>query len=533
VNPADLNVVLLAATAVLLAGVAAVRVSTKVGLPSLLLYLAIGLAIGESGFGFGFEDTSLTLVLGSLALAVILAEGGFTTDWRVVRPVAGVALLLATLGVAVSVTVTAGIAWLVLDVDARTAVLLGAVVSSTDAAAVFAVLRSMSLKRRVRATLEAESGLNDPPVILLVTVVVSDAWDNANALAVAGSMAYQLVAGAAIGLVVARVGQWVLARSALPAVGLYPLATFAIALLAFATAGVAGASPFLAVYIAGLWLGNAMLPHRRATTGFAEGLAWLAQIGLFVMLGLLASPNRLLDALVPAIIVGTVLLLIARPASVILCATPFRIPWREQAFMSWAGLRGAVPIVLATIPMTVGLPGGERVFDVVFLLVVVFTLIQGPTLAAAARRFGVDVATTPREVSIESAPLENMGATLLQFEVPSASRLDGVYVPELRLPGDAAITLILRAGEIFVPDEHTVVRTGDHLLLAVSNRERQAAERRLRAVSRAGRLATWFGEKGESDDQAGSTARLGTGRANGHVVVHRLRQVDPAKAVQT
>lgn len=493
----DLNGVVLVATLVLLAGVVAVRISTRAGLPSLLLYLAIGLGLGEAGLGIAFEDADLTMILGSLALAIILAEGGLTTRWAVIRPVVGVSVVLATVGVAVSVTATAGLAWLALDIDVRTAVLLGAVVSSTDAAAVFAVMRTLPLRGRLRATLEAESGFNDPPVIILVTVVTSTAWNESSPLSVAAMMLYQLVTGALVGLVIARAGQWLLTRSALPSAGLYPLATIAIAMLAFAAAGLAGASPFLAVYVAALWLGNAALPHRNATQGFADGLAWLAQIGLFVMLGLLASPSRLIDAFVPALIVGGGLLLIARPLSVVLCATPFRIPWREQAFMSWAGLRGAVPIVLATIPITVGLPSAERIFDVVFLLVVVFTLIQGPTLPAAAQLLGVGEPDTTREVTIESAPLENIDASLLQFQVPQRSKLAGVSITELRLPANAVVSLIQRDDTILVPSGATTLRTGDNLLIAAADSTRAAVENRLRAVSRAGRLAGWNGEHGD------------------------------------
>lgn len=494
---ADLNGVVLVAALVLLAGVAAVRVSTRAGLPSLLLYLAIGLGLGEAGLGIAFEDTDLAMILGSLALAIILAEGGLTTRWAVIRPVVGLSAVLATVGVAVSVTVTAGLAWLALDIDIRTAVLLGAVVSSTDAAAVFAVMRTLPLRGRLRATLEAESGFNDPPVIILVTVVTSTAWHEAGPVSVMAMMGYQLVVGAIIGLVVARAGQWVLTRSALPSAGLYPLATIAIAMLAFAVAGLAGASPFLAVYVAALWLGNAALPHRNATRGFADGLAWLAQIGLFVMLGLLASPSRLVEAFLPALIVGGGLLLVARPLSVLACATPFRIPWRDQAFMSWAGLRGAVPIVLATIPITVGLPAAERIFDVVFLLVVVFTLIQGPTLPAAARLLRVGEPDATREVTIESAPLETIDASLLQFQVPEQSKLAGVSITELRLPANAVISLIQRDDTILVPGETTTLRAGDNLLIAAADRARPAVENRLRAVSRAGRLAWWHGEHGD------------------------------------
>lgn len=502
-NPAELNLAVLAATTVLLLGVAAVRVSTGAGFPSLLLYLALGLVIGEAGLGLSFEDAALAQTLSTIALAVILAEGGLTTRLPVIRPVASLAGVLATVGVAVSVTITSTLAWLLLDVDARTAVLLGAVVSSTDAAAVFAVMRTVPLPARTRATLEAESGFNDPPVIILVMLVVSDAWHSLNpALAMLGFL-QQMLVGAAVGAAVAYAGRWVLSHLALPATGLYPLATLAFAMLGFGAAGIGGGSPFVAVYVAGLLLGNAGLPHHNATLGFAEGLAWLSQIGLFVLLGLLASPSRLDEALLPALVVGVALTFVARPLAVLLCATPFRLPWREQVFVSWAGLRGAVPIVLATFPITAGLPGAHRVFDVTFLLVVVFTLVQGPTLPWLSRRLGVTQGGHTRELEIEHAPFEEIGATMLTCDIPQESRLNGVEVAELRLPGDAVVALVLRNGTLFVPRGDTVLRRGDHLLLAVTDTHRAAVEKRLRAVSRAGRLATWL-----EDQRHASTANM-------------------------
>ena len=495
---ADLNLVVLAVTGLLLVAVAAVRLSTRAGLPTLLLYLGLGVVIGEAGLGIEFEDAELTQAVGLVLLGIILTEGGLTTRWPVIRPVLVPSLLLATLGVAVSVAATAAVTYALLDVDLRTAVLLGAVVSSTDAAAVFSVLRTMPLRRRLGATLEAESGFNDPLVVILVTLVVSDGWDRPDPLLALGQVLYQLVAGAAVGLLVARLGETVLRRSALPSVGLYPIATVAFAMSAFALAGIAAASSFMAVYVAGLWLGNARLPHRNATLGFAEGLAWLSQISLFVLLGLLSSPGRLPAALLPALVVGGGLLLLARPLSVLLCATPFRVPWREQAFMSWAGLRGAVPIVVATIPISAGLPAAQQVFDIVFLLVVVFTLVQAPTLPPLARRLGVDEEPDTTEVLIESAPLERMDADLLQATVPAGSRLHGVAMWELRLPPGAVVSLVLRDGRSLVPDRDTSLRHGDHLLLVVPTAARAEVERRLRAVHRAGRLAGWLGEHGEA-----------------------------------
>lgn len=490
----DLNLTILCAALVLLAGVAAVRVSARAGLPSLLLYLLIGLAIGESGLGLQFEDVDLTMLLSTVALAVILAEGGLSTRLDVVRPVIGLAGLLATVGVAVSVAVTALVTKLALGVDTRTALLLGAIVGSTDAAATFAIMRRLPIKPRLRAVLEAESGFNDPPVIVLVTVVASDAWGSSGALAIVGIIAYQLFVGALSGLLVGRLGEWLLARSALPAVGLYPLATFAILFLAFAVSGVAQASGLMAIYVAGIWLGNARLPHRQATLGFADGLGWLAQIGLFVLLGLLASPGRLPGAILPAAIVGIGLTFVARPISMALCATWWRVPWRHQAFLSWAGLRGAVPIVLATIPVAQGLPSATRIFDIVFLLVVAFILLQAPLLPLLARRTDVAVQGAT-DLQVESAPLEELDVSLVQLSVPEDSRLVGVHVTDLRLPADASVGLIRRDRHVFVPDRHTSLQAGDHLVLAVADRVRAATEERLQAIGRDGRLAFWYAER--------------------------------------
>ncbi len=495
-EPVDLYRVVLWATALLLVAVLGVRVSSRTGLPSLLVYLALGMAAGESGLGLEFEDFDLAQNLGLVALAVILAEGGLTTRWSLIRPVFGFAVVLSTVGVVVSVAVVAVAAHLLLGFDVRTAVLLGAVVSSTDAAAVFSVLRTLPLQRRLRATLEAESGCNDAPTVILVGLVIGDAWEQAHLLTAAGLVLFELVVGTLIGIVVGRLGQVLLARIALPATGLYPLATLALTLLSFAAAGYVHASGFIAVYVTGLWLGNAALPHRRASLGFAEGAAWLAQIGLFVLLGLLVSPNQLPVAVVPAIAVGLVLLLLARPLSILVCAVPFGLPWREQAFLSWAGLRGAVPIVLATIAVAADLPAGPDVFAIVFVLVVVFTLIQAPTLPHLARWLGVAETDAPRDVELESAPLAEVGAELIQVTVPDRSRLAGVTIAELRLPPGAAVTLVVRQGKTFVPDRYTSLNTGDRLLIVATAATRSLTENRLRAVSRAGRLARWSGEPG-------------------------------------
>ncbi|WP_412742223.1 potassium/proton antiporter [Krasilnikovia sp. MM14-A1004] len=494
-----LDVALLIGAAVLLVAVAAVRLSTRVGLPSLLVYLLIGILLGEAGLGIRFDDAELTRTLGFCALIVIIAEGGLTARWSALRPVLGLSATLATLGVAVSIVVVGVVVHLLLGLDWRLALLYGAVLSSTDAAAVFATLRRLRLPPRLVATLEAESGMNDAPVVLVVVLLASPAaaalsWHEL-------LLFYELAAGAAIGLFVGAAGRWLLRRAALPSAGLYPIAAVGLTVLAYAAGAVAHASGFLAVYVAGVVLGNARLPHRRAILGFADGLAWVAQIGLFVLLGLLVSPGRLPGALVSALVVGGALVLLARPLSVAVSALVVRgAPgWRGQAFLSWAGLRGAVPIVLATIPLSAGTPGAEKLFDAVFVLVIIFTLLQAGTVAPVARWLGVTAPAEAAEVQVESAPLENMHADLLQIGLAPGSRLAGVHIDELRLPVGAVVTLVVREGAGFVPAPDTRLRTGDTLLIVATADVRDTAERRLRAVSRRGRLARWFGEDGREE----------------------------------
>ncbi|MGZ6791923.1 MAG: cation:proton antiporter domain-containing protein, partial [Mycobacteriales bacterium] len=265
-----------------------------------------------------------------------------------------------------------------------------------------------------------------------------------------------------------------------------------LVLLAFGAAGSLRASGFLAVYVAGLVIGSTRLPHRRAVLGFATSLALLAELGLFVLLGLLASPSRLLGAVPEAVLVGAAALLLARPLAVLVSTTPFRVPWREQVFLAWSGLRGAVPIVLATVPVSAGVPGGTDVLDAVFVLVVVYTLVQAPTLPWVGRRLGVVEDLEARDREVESAPLEQVRADLLQVQVRPGSHLHGVYVDELRLPRGAVLSLLVRGGEGVVPSGSTRIEAGDQLLVVATTDSRAAAEERLRAVSKDGKLARWY-----------------------------------------
>lgn len=445
----------------------------------------------------------MTQVIGYAALVVILAEGGLGTKWKEIKPALPAAAALSLAGIAVSVGVTAAGAHYLVGLEWRQALIIGAVVSSTDAAAVFSVLRKVPLPSRVTGILEAESGFNDAPVVILV-VAFSMAGPVEHWYILIGEIALELAIGAAIGIAVGWLGAYGLRHVALPASGLYPIAVMAIAVAAYAAGAMAHGSGFLAVYLAAMVLGNAKLPHWPATRGFAEGLGWIAQIGMFVLLGLLVTPHDLLDDTWPAIVIGLILTVVARPLGVVVSLLPFRLPWQEKALMSWAGLRGAVPIILATIPMVNGVNDSQRIFNIVFVLVVVYTLIQGPTLPWLATKLRLGDSSGAADLGIESAPLERLRGHLLSVAIPKGSRMHGVEVGELRMPAGAAVTLIVRNGESFVPQPTTVLQRDDELLVVATDPVRDAAEKRLRAVGQGGKLAGWLGTTGQEPEGRGN-----------------------------
>jgi cell volume regulation protein A len=491
----QLETFLLLGSAVTFLAVLAVRVSSRAGLPSLLIYLLMGVLLGEDGVGIGFEDAELAHALGFAALVLILAEGGLTTNWREIRPAMRLGVSLATVGVTVSVAVVAVGSHYLLGLPWELAVLLGAVTSATDAAAVFSVLRVVPLPRRLTGSLEAESGLNDAPTVVLVVLVSTGAAADEGVLMMLLTIVFELSAGVLFGLVVGFGGAWVMRRAALPSTGLYPIAVLCLTVFAYAGGAALHASGFAAVYVAALVLGNSDLPHRGATRSFSEGIAWLAQIGLFVMLGLLLSPGRIsLETVGLAVAAGLILTFVARPLSVLISAAVQPMPWRQLGFLSWAGLRGAVPIVFTTIPLAEGVADAERLFDIVFVMVVIYTLLTGPTLPVVARVLGVGRRYEPRDLELEAAPLERLAADLLQITISPASRMHGVEVGELRLPTGASVALIIREGDAKVPERRTVLRHGDELLVVTPRTQRLRTEQRLRQVSLHGRLAQWLKE---------------------------------------
>ena len=502
----NLDLALLVGSVVTLVAVLAAFVGTRIGLPALLLFLLVGMGMGDSGLGFHFNDAALAHQLGFAALVLILAEGGLTTKWSEIRPSIGPAVMLATVGTMVSIGAMTAFGYWGLGLSLSVAALLGAVTAPTDSAAVFSVLRGLPLPASVRATLEAESGINDAPVVLLVatfTAVATGQGLHGGPLLVGLLVVLELLGGALLGLAFGAVAIYLMARVALPASGLYPLATIAWAVMAYGSGVFLHVSGFAAVYVCSVLIGNGRLPHRHAVRSFAEGIGWISQIGLFVMLGLLASPGRLtLRTVVVGVVAGLFLTAVARPLAVIVSTVWFRLPWRHQAFLSWAGLRGAVPIILATVPMSQNMERADVLFDVVLVFVVVFTALQGPTLPWVGRRLGLVDPDAARDVDIEAAPLDRISASLLQVRVPEGSRLAGVTVAELRMPPNAVVSLVIRDGRSFSPSGRDVLHVGDELLIVTPGSQRGLIESRLTEIGRGGRLAHWHGVRaGEAPDE--------------------------------
>jgi potassium/hydrogen antiporter len=495
VRMVEIDVILLVGAVVLIAAIIAARIGARIGLPSLLLFLGLGLVMGESGIGISFDNADLAQALAFAALVVILAEGGLTTRWSDIRASAILAALLATVGVLISVGLMTLFVHYVLGLPFWIAVLLGAVTSPTDAAAVFSVLRHVPVPHSLRGALEAESGLNDAPTVLLVLLASSYAVGAPVEFGIPGLLgliALELIGGLIIGGGLGWLGAQILRRVALPSSGLYPLAILVWTVFAYGITALVHASGFAAVYVCALILGNVQLPHRAATRSFVEGIGWIAQIGLFVMLGLLAFPDRVTPhAALIAITAGFFLTLVARPVAVVACAVWFKVPIRHQVFLSWAGLRGAVPIVLATIPLAQEVAGAEFLFDVVLVFVIVFTCLQGPTLPFVARLLGLMDDWSAQDIEVEVAPLDRISADLLQVRIPPKSRLAGVEVGELRLPKDTVVSLIIRDERPFYPDLRERIKVGDELLIVTPEDQRENTEERLRAVGKRGRLARW------------------------------------------
>lgn len=402
-----IEAVILVAGVLLCAGVLASRLSDALGVPSLLLFLVLGMLAGSEGIGgIAFDSHRLAQQLGTVALLIILFAGGLETRWKEVKPVLAPGLLLSTVGVVLTTALLGSFAWFVLgtysDFDLGTAgltwleaLLLAAIVSSTDAAAVFSVFRTSEVQPlpRLRYLLEFESGSNDPMAVLLTTLIlgVMATGGTVTPGLVAATLLLQFLGGGVVGALIGRVAASLVNRAKLAGDALYPVFVFACSLIVFGLTEGLGGNGFLAVYVAGLVLGNRLHERRQSVVDFHDGLSWLMQIAMFVMLGLLVFPSQLGSVALVAVALALFLMFIARPVSVLMCLLPFRYGRRELSYISWVGLRGSVPIILATFPATYGIGAANQIFNVVFFVVLTSVLVQGLTLVPAARRLGVVV----------------------------------------------------------------------------------------------------------------------------------------------
>jgi cell volume regulation protein A len=466
----DVGRLIFIAGALLAVAITASLVAGRLRVPGLLLFLAVGMAVGSDGLGWiHFSDYELARAIGIVALALILYEGGLASGWSEIRPVIWPSIGLATIGTAVTAAATGLVASWVLNLSTLEGLLLGSIVASTDGAAVFAILRGSTLRRRVARTLEGEAGLNDPVAILFVIAFIELIKDpDRSVIGLVGRLAAEMSIGLAVGLAIGYGAALALQRVRLSSAGLYPVASLAAAALSFGGADVLHGSGFLAVYVTGLVIGSFPTPATRTIAAFHDGLGWVAQLVLFLTLGLLVFPAQLGDVAVQGIVVSLVLVLVARPLGTILGTAFTGFSTAERIALSWAGLRGGVPVVLATFPVIEHVPGSLEFFNIVFFTVVVSTLLQGTTFEWVARKLGVTTneAALPAPL-MEPLAVKRLGAEVADFLVRAGDAIDGMRVRELGLPRDALLTVIVRADQAVPPRGSTRVQAGDRLNLLI------------------------------------------------------------------
>lgn len=443
------------------------RAAGRAGIPVALLFITIGALAGSEGIGrIEFEDYGVAFRLGTIALLLILFDGGLNTPSRSLRESIRPATVLATLGVALTAGLVA-LAARALGLPWGQALLLGATVSSTDAAAVFAVLRGsgLHLKRRVGGTLELESGLNDPMAVILTMAMtttliggVDDWW------LLIPTAALQLVVGGGLGTAIGLLGRGLLRHARLPAGGLYPVLTLAFAFVAFGLPTLLSGSGFLAVYVAGLLIGNADIRYRAGVLRVHDAVAWFSQVSMFIMLGLLSTPSRLLDVATLGLGIGFFIAFVARPLAVLACLAPFSFTIKERAYLAWVGLRGAVPIILATFPILAGAPGADEVFHIVFFVVVVGAFIPGATVPWLTKKIGLVSDAPPAPPALlEITSTQLLSSEVVRFFISRVSAACGAAIADLPFPASATAAMIVRGKDLLAPKGSTVLEAGDHV----------------------------------------------------------------------
>lgn len=461
---------LLIAGVLLLCAVVASKASSRLGIPALLLFLGLGMLAGSDGpGGIALDDYELVRSLGVVALAFILFGGGLDTNWDDVRPVLVPGIALATVGVAVTALVVGLVAMAVFDLSLTGGILLGAIVSSTDAAAVFSVLRSrgVGLRGRLRPLLELESGSNDPMAVFLTVATIELLTEpDVTVVELLPIFVKQMALGLVFGYAIARGAVFAINRLRLGYDGLYSVLSVAVVVLTYGVTAVLGGSGFLAVYVAGLTMSTRQYLHKRSLVHFHDAVSWLMQIAMFLALGLLVFPTDLVDVAGRALLMSAVLILVARPAAVLLTLLPLRFGARDSLLVSWVGLRGAVPIILATFPLVEGLPQSDVVFNTVFFITITSVLVQGTTISIAARLLGVAApVSTPTPPIADVVRRDAPGSDLVEMTITGTSTAIGRQIVELGLPDGVLIVTLTRDDALIVPQGGTVLEPGDQLLV--------------------------------------------------------------------
>lgn len=489
----SIEYILVAAAGLLLLSIIASKASGRLGVPALLIFLAVGMLAGSDGpGGIYFDNAPVAQGLGVVALVLILFAGGIVTKWERIRPVLWRGVALSTFGVFITAFLVAAFAKFVLQFTWLEGLLLGSVVASTDAAAVFAVLRSrsVSLKGELEQLLELESGSNDPMAVLLTLGMIRlMAEPGTPVISLAPMFLLQMALGAVLGYAMGKLMTWIINRVKLEYDGLYPVLTLTLVLLTYSITSTLGGNGFLAAYLSAIVLGNSDFIHKRSLIRFHDGLAWLMQIVMFLTLGLLVFPHALVPIIGAGLLTSLFLVFVARPVSVFLTLWPARMTMAEKAMVSWVGLRGAAPIILATFPLMAGVAHAEMYFNIVFFVVLTSGLLQGLTIPTLAGWLGVDAPLAgKRRAPLEYEPTGKSRSDLAEVFVPSDSAVVGRRILDLGLPPGSLVVLIIRGETTIVPSGGTVIEPGDELLIfadrdqlsgivAIINRRKEEQER--------------------------------------------------------
>lgn len=476
------DLVILVSALLLLTGVLTTKFSARFGMPALVLFIALGMILSRYIY---YDDAEITQLVGIFALIVILFQGGMQTEFKEIKPVLGPALSLATVGVLATTIVVGLCATFILDIPIEKGLLIGAIVGSTDAAAVFSVLGGLNVKQKITSTLEAESGSNDPMAVFLTVSLIE--WIQMPDISIFGmilSFFMEMGLGLVVGVLVGFIAVYIINRINFDSSGLYPVMALGFAIMTYGVAALLQCSGLLAVYVMALVLGNAELTYRRTILAFNQGFAWMMQIAMFVLLGLLVFPNQLSGIAWQGLLLSLLLMFVARPIGVLLSLMFTKFAFREKIMIAWAGLRGAVPIVLATYPLIAGIEGGQMFFNVVFFVVLTSAIIQGTTISPLAIKLKLVEKDRPEAPSLlELFALGKANSEITHVRVQKNMPVIGQEIQNLNLPDDILFTAIIREDRIITPKGNTVIEQGDTLYVMSPKTKRKQMKSILGLVS--------------------------------------------------